>query len=303
MYEFHLNNLQLQDFQLFLAVGRYGSFTRAAERMHVTQSWVSKRMNLMESELGLHLFLRGSRRMELTPAGKLLQERLESINQSLTEAITTAHQVQTGVSGFLRIGFLEWAVTTLFVPIQRFIRDNPQISVDILCQQFQDLRASLESGYTDLILTMEYDNTSFLKDSIHSARVREVPMMAYISCHNPLAKRDTLTIRDLQAEPMLLLDPRCSLGYTDYIGWLFHQNGIRPLIAQYAPNGRAHMANILLNRGILIASSYFLENEFHKEIHAVPLEGVSTHITAVWQKDNQNPILPAFLQKLMEDTE
>ena len=68
MQEFNLNNLQLLDIELFLAVAQCGSFTKAGEKLFVTQSWVSKRMNLMERELGLMLFLRAKRGVILPPA-------------------------------------------------------------------------------------------------------------------------------------------------------------------------------------------------------------------------------------------
>ena len=76
MRDINLFNLQLMDLELFLNVARYGSFTKAGERMFMTQSRVSKRIDLMENELGLQLFIRNKRKVILTPAGRVLEQRL-----------------------------------------------------------------------------------------------------------------------------------------------------------------------------------------------------------------------------------
>lgn len=298
MHEISLNNIQLQDFEIFLAVADYGSFTKAGEKLFVTQSWVSKRMNLLESELGLQLFIRSRNHMSLTPAGEYLRERLHFGQNYLRESIQEANRIQTGISGAIRIGILEWATNVLLSPLQDFVKENPQISVDIHCQQFQEMREDLRYGNTDLIFTLEYDNISFLKTEISSARLCEAQMMAYMNREHPLAGRESITIRDLQSEEMLLLYDHSSSGYNEFVNRLFRQEKIRPLVSQYAASGRAHLVNLMFGRGILIASKFFLGEEYQNQICAVPIEGLQTYITAVWKKDHPNPVIPMVLQAM-----
>ena len=298
MHEINLNNIQLQDFELFLAVAEYGSFTKAGEKLFVTQSWVSKRMNLFESELGLALFLRSRNHMSLTPAGEYLKERLLFAQNYLRESIQEAHRIQTGISGSIRIGILEWATNILLSPIRTFVQENPQISVDIHCQQFQESREDLRKGNTDLIFTMEYDNVSFLKTDVSCTRLYEAQMMAYMNREHPLAKKGSITIKDLQSEEMLFLYDHSSSGYNEFINRLFRKEKIRPLISQYAASGRAHIVNLMFGRGVLIASAFFLGEEYKDWITAVPIEDVKTYITAVWKIENGNPVIPMLLQVL-----
>ena len=112
MQSINLYNIQLSDLVLFLNVAKYGSFTKAGEVMFMSQSWVSKRINLMEQELGLILFIRNKREMVLTPAGRVLEQRLHSITDDLLNAVQEAHSAQTGALGSLRIGYLEWGNLT-----------------------------------------------------------------------------------------------------------------------------------------------------------------------------------------------
>ena len=298
MFEINLSNIQLQDLELFLAVADYGNFTKAGEKHYVTQSWVSKRMNFLEHELGLQLFLRSRNKMSLTPAGQYLAERLHEAETFLIDSIKEANEIQTGVSGSVKIGVLEWASNVLLLPLREFIRNQPQLSVDVFYQQFQDFRIGLNQGKLDLVFTMEYDNKSFLETNISSTRLFPAQVMAYMSVENPLAKKKLLHVKDLQSQNMLMLHDYSSSGYNEFVRQIFQTEKIRPIISHYASSGRAHIANLIFDRGVLIASNYFLKNEFDGQIVGVPIDGVETYITAIWKKDNTNPVIPRLLSEI-----
>lgn len=300
MHKISLDNLRFQDFELFLAVAKYGSFTKAGEKLFVTQSWVSKRMNQLEEELGLQLFFRTSPRMTLTPAGNYLKERIGFTLNYFMDSLYEANRIQTGISGSIRIGILEWANNVIFDPLHDFIKDNPHISVDVFCQQFQEFRKAFDTEAVDLIFTMEYDNNSFLETNISSRRICEAQIMAYMSADNPLAEKEELTMSDLKSQEMLLLHESSSSGYNDLVLQLFANDKIRPLVAQYASNGREHVANILFDKGVLIASRFFLGDEYGDRIKAVPIKDTFTHVTAVWKKENNNPIIKLLIDQMYD---
>ena len=288
MREINLYNIQLQDLELFLATAKYGSFTKAGEKMFMTQSWVSKRINLMENELGLRLFIRNNRKMTLTPAGRVLAQRLEKITDDILDALQEAHNAQKGVSGYLRLGFLEWGTNAFIEQLETFMEENPQISIDLFFQQFHELRTNIETNRMDIIFTMAYDSFSLSKEEYHILPIQRVPLVAYISRKNPLSQKTSISMRDMRSENMLMLDQKSSPGYCECIGQLFRTHNIRPLISQYAHNGREHVGNILLNKGILIASQYFLGNEFAEQIVPVIIEDAQSSVTAVWKKQSDS---------------
>lgn len=301
MREINLYNIQLQDLELFLATAKYGSFTKAGEKMYMTQSWVSKRISLMETELGLRLFIRNNRKITLTPAGRVLAQRLEHITGDILDALQEAHNAQKGMTGYFRLGFLEWGINAYIKKLEEFMEKNPQISVDLFFQQFQELRANIESNRMDLIFTMAYDSVILSKEEYYILPIQQVPLMAYISRKNPLSREDSITVKDIRSETMLMLDQKSSPGYCECINQMFRAYNIRPLISQYAHNGREHVGNILLNKGILIASKYFLGNEYSEQIVPIKIQNAETFVTAVWKKQNTNPTLLHFLQEIKGD--
>ena len=301
MKDFNLFNVQISDLELFLNVAKYGSFTKAGEKLFMSQSWVSKRISQMETELGLVLFLRNKREVTLTPAGKVLNSRLQSVTATILDAIQAAHAVQSGASGFLRIGYLEWGTIVFLDRLEQFMQDNPQLSVEVYREQFSELRSDLSSGRMDLIFTTSYDSDQLSGGDFVMARVKKIPLMAYMHRSHRLAGRSEISIDELRAEPILMVDQKSSSGYSSYIRGLFAQKSIIPNIAQYASSGGAHIGSILLNRGVLLASQYFLENSWEDMIARVPILGAELYVVAIWRKENQNPMLIKFIDSVTPD--
>ncbi len=299
MHEINLYNIQIVDLEIFLAAAKYLSFTKAAEKMFTTQSWVSKRIQLMEQELNLQLFLRSPRGLSLTPAGRVLAQRLETITDEIGDAITAANSAMSGTSGLIKIGFLEWGVNAFFAPLQKFISSHKEITVEIYCRQFKELFDSLESDRIDVMLTASYDSTQFSSDSYRKVTLQSIPLMVYMNAAHPLSSKDSIDVQDLKTQAILTLDQKSSENYSIYISNLFKSNGIRPFIAQYAGNGREHLGNLLLDRGVLIASKYFLGNEFDGQIVAVPLNGYEVQIDAIWKSNTSNMIIDKFIDSFL----
>lgn len=301
MREINLTNIQLSDLELFLAVAEYGSFTKAGEKMFVTQSWVSRRINSMESELGLSLFSRNKREVTLTPAGRVLKRRLEGVTADVMNAIQAAHVAQTGATGSLCLGFLEWGTLVFLKQLEGFAEQNPNIAVEVYRQPFYELRNNLSLNRTDIIFTTSYESDELSADEYNILMVDRVPLVAYMHKKHPLADAKEVTIEDLRAEPLLMVDDRSSSGYSGYIRHLFLDQNIRPLIAHYGHDGGAHIGSILLNKGILLASKYFLENSWEEQIARPLVSGVSLSVNAVWKKQNMNPVLMKFLKCITEE--
>lgn len=300
MREINLYNLQFMDIELFLTVAKYSSFTKAGEKMFVTQSWVSKRIQLMESELGLTLFLRNKREVILTPAGRELELRLANITDDIISAIQAAHIAQTGASGALRLGFLEWGTIVFMDQLDCFAKENPQLSIEIYRQKFAELRTNIATDRMDLIFTTSYDCSQLSADDYNFMHLKQIPLVAYMHKNHPLAGKESLDVEDLRAEPLLMVDQKSSSGYYDFIRQLFLARNIRPLIAQYAHDGGEHIGSVLLGKGVLLASQYFLENSWEEQIARLPLNNVTLYVTAIWKKKNTNPALIKFLQCITE---
>lgn len=296
MREINLLYLQLIDIELFLLVAKYESFTKAGQILFMTQSRVSKRINLLEQELGLQLFIRNKRKVILTPAGRVLQKKFDAVYEDMLDAIEEAHNTQLGVSGQLKLGFLEWGNMDFITSIKNFIKENPEISIEITRYTFQELRECLLTNKIDIAFTTSYDATSFLNNSFEWKTLIETELVVCMNKENLLASRTDISIDDLKKEHILMLYSKDCPGYCEYVNSLFAQNDIHPLISHYAHNGGDHIGNLLLNEGVLFASKNFLGNSWADQIAQVPIREKKVEILALWKKDNSNHVIKQFLE-------
>src|SRR5882757_4762458 len=96
--------MELRHLRYFVAIAEEGSFTRAAERLWVAQPGLSTQIRRLEKELGIQLFERHTRGVDLTVAGGLLLERARVALAAAEAAAATGANIRDGVSGALRVG-------------------------------------------------------------------------------------------------------------------------------------------------------------------------------------------------------
>ena len=116
----------------FLAVADSRSFSLAAEKVHLTQPAVSKRINQLEEELGIKLFDRIGKQVSLTEAGEVFQLRAKQIINELNQTLSDMQSLDTETGGTLSIGISHHLGLHRLPPLLReFSRENPRVKLDI----------------------------------------------------------------------------------------------------------------------------------------------------------------------------
>lgn len=130
--------MEFSDLKIFLAVVRSGGVIRAAEVLHRAQSSVTSRIRVLEEKLGVQLFLREGRRLQLSPAGKILVGYAERIVELSSEASSAVKADQP--SGVLRLGAMEsTAAVRLPYPLGRFHERYPAVALELYSGDPRDL--------------------------------------------------------------------------------------------------------------------------------------------------------------------
>ncbi len=132
----------LNDLRTFLVVAREGSFTKAAAQLGVSQSALSHAVKTMEERLGIKLLVRTTRSVSTTQAGERLRQKLTPLFADIDHEMDNLRSVEDGqLHGSLRINATEHAfAVVLWERLQGFIRDNPQVSLELSCDiRFADI--------------------------------------------------------------------------------------------------------------------------------------------------------------------
>jgi LysR family hydrogen peroxide-inducible transcriptional activator len=199
--------MELHQLRYFCAVAEAGSFSRAAEQTHVSQPSLSQQIMKLEDELGTRLFDRLGRSVRLTNLGKTFLPRALSVLRELEAAKGDVVEQKDSIGGSVTVGVIP-TVAPYFLPakLTSFSKKIPQARLTVVEEITPVLLDRLRAGTIDVaVLALpirghEFETFPLLTEQLFAA----VPQK------HKLAKRRTLALKDLRAEPFLLLrDGHC----------------------------------------------------------------------------------------------
>jgi len=230
--------MQLVELRTFLAVAEKKSFSAAAQRLHITQPAISKRIQSLENHLGANLFDRIGKRVYLTEAGNLLIERAEAMLRLAKDTEKEIFNLNDTISGRLNLATSHHIGLHRLAPVlKEFSKRYPDVQLDI---QFEDSEVAYQmvrSGQVELaVVTLNPDRTDLDADliatavwhdplvfvsSVAKSNAASMRMLADQPCILPgLATYTGRIVMDRFAQAGLTLKPTLSTNYLETIGML-----------------------------------------------------------------------------------
>ncbi|ANB02621.1 LysR family transcriptional regulator [Ectothiorhodospira sp. BSL-9] len=190
-----------ENLKAFLAVANTGSFSEAAQTLHLTQPAVSKRVAALESELGQRLFDRIGRRISVTEAGRVLLPRARLILEDLAETRRLLDNLSDRVEGPLVLATSHHVGLRRLPPVLKtFARRYPAVELDIRFMESEEACRAAELGQVDLAVVTLPEQPSPL---LTRQRIWDDPLAAMVAKDHPLASR-TCTPEALSGYPAIL---------------------------------------------------------------------------------------------------
>ena len=212
--------MQADQVQAFVAIVRGGGFTRAASLLHLSQPAVSRRLGLLERELGAPLFERTRTGVILTEAGKTFLPHAEALLACMRDGLDSVRalqQVDRGAITLALVGTL--ASTTLTGCLQRFRDAHPRVQLRLRTALSQEVSALVRRG--DATLGLRYGGDPH--PDMLSRTIYDEPMMVVCSPRHRLARRRRVAPSALAAEPWVAFPPRDGAFYEPYPWSLQHR--------------------------------------------------------------------------------
>ena len=196
--------MKLSHFRYFAAVAEEMSFSRAGERLRISQSALSRQVHLMEEDLGVRLFDRIGRRIELTAAGRDLLDRSRAILNDVDALGLRAKALAKGSSGILRVGATPQTMESV---VARFLSKFRQRSPDIEFKLVEDgsarLIQRLESGELEVAIAGLPSNSA-----LEGRPLLPLGLLAVVPAGSRFEGYPRIDIGDLATQTMLLLKPQ-----------------------------------------------------------------------------------------------
>ncbi|AUX94812.1 LysR family transcriptional regulator [Mixta gaviniae] len=290
--------MELHQLKCFLAVAEELNFSRAAARLNMTQPPLSRQIQLLEKNLGVILFARSNRRVELTAMGAQLVKEARLILKLSDRLALSLQQRAAGETGSLSMGFtavFSWA----FIPglLKEMARRLPGVTFDLQELVTNKQIAAIENNQLDI---------GFVRQVPPDPRLAWLPLnaeslIAAFPSDHPLARKRKIPLSAFNQEPFFLYAKEEARYFYERITDLFLFHNITPdykyqLAQTHTILG---MVNAGLGCAIVPASSKTLgfANMTFMNIEEVNIQALNF---LVYAKDNPNPVLDSFLRAIRE---
>ncbi len=222
--------MELRHLRYFRAVAEELHFGRAAERLHIAQPPLSQQIRALERELGVQLFVRSTRRVELTAAGQAYLRRVVAILDGVDDAGRQVRRIEDGTEGQLAIGCVGSATYSLLPQFVRALRaELPLVDVSVRGEMLAPAQlTALETGEIDIALL----RPPVAVPGVRAELLRRDGLLVALPAGHELASRDRLSIGDLRDVDFIVHAGQGRSAMGDLVTTLSAAAGFRPRIRQ-----------------------------------------------------------------------
>jgi DNA-binding transcriptional LysR family regulator len=247
----------LRQFEVFLAVARARSFRRAAEALHLSQPALSQHVRELEAVLEARLFDRLGRTVQLTEAGRILQDHATRLFATLTDARHAIADLQGLARGTLAIGASTTPGIYVLPSVLGVFRTRyPAIAVALQLGNSAEIEALVRAGELDLGVVGD-GGTRSVEASL-AARVED-ELVLIVGPSHPWARRREIGPAELAAEPLLLREPGSATRQVTERALAGAGVAYRP--GMVLPHTEAIKQGVLAGLGVAFVSVYAIRGE------------------------------------------
>jgi DNA-binding transcriptional LysR family regulator len=291
--------VRVRQLEAFVAVAETLHFGHAAERLHLSQSALSRQIDQLERELGVPLLLRDRRHVELTDAGAAYLEGLRAAMAQLTVAGRTARQVGSGELARLRIGHVDSSsYDVLPDALRRFRRAHHGVAISMVETGSLAIAERLRNGRMDVGLVRSDAGTEEVEDLL----LLEEPFVAALPHDHPAAGEATVDPAALSDDHFVIVLRRSAPVVHDHVMAICGAAGFVPAnvyeaapLASALPLVAAGLATALVPRGL--ANHMAVPGVVYR-----PLTGTRPvlELRAAWRRADPSPLVATFVAALRD---
>ena len=221
--------MELRQLEYFVAVAEERNFTRAAERVHISQSGVSAQIRRLERELGAELFDRSARTATLTAAGRAALDHARAALAAAAAVGQAVGEVTGLIRGRLMVGMvIGCTVTPLFEALSAFHRAHPGVEISLLEDNSDRLVEAVRLGTVDVALV----GTATAPEGLEALTIISERLVVVVPEGHPLSSRRRIALRDVAAHPIVCMPP--GTGLRTVFDGACAAKDLRPVIALQA---------------------------------------------------------------------
>lgn len=221
--------MELRHLRCFIAVAEELHFARAAERLHIEQSPLSRAIKELEEELGVVLFARTTRSTRLTRAGKLFLDHVRRVFAALEQARDSVKAAANGFHGQLRVALSDGITPSRLPALLALCRqEEPEVEL-----RFFEVPLSQQiKGLHDDLYDLGFAQSDEVGDGIVALPVWSDTLMVAVPARHPLLAHKRIPLDELLRYPLVLCDPQACEGHAKHVERVLRRADVEPLVAE-----------------------------------------------------------------------
>jgi len=290
-------NMDLRHLRYFLAVAEELHFARAAERLHIEQSPLSRTIKDLEDELGAQLFVRTTRSTRLTRAGKLFFEHVPRVFAALQQARDAVQAATHGFHGQLRVALSD-GITPARLPALLALcrKEEPEVEIRF----FEVPLAQQIKGLHDDLYDAGFSLSDEVGDGIAALPVWHDALMVAVPERHPILTHKRIPLDELLRYPLVLADPHACEGHAKHVERVLRRVETEPLVAERVASCDLMMALVSAGFALGLAGESHIIASHEPDVVARPLAMRVSPLTTylLHPADTQSDALARFIKRV-----
>lgn len=278
--------MNFKQLEYFSAVAEAKSISMAARNLHVAQPPVSRQISMLEDELGVVLFLRTNKGIELTEAGRCLYEQSQEMFLNMRKMADSVRDVDTGVRGQLRIGIIYSDIPVVMELLKEYHERYPQVELYIRLGTPDELLDALNrSDLHVLFLRSKTELSSGMQEKVLGEDPIELVMTKQT---DPAPGQNEVPIEALRDVPMCLLRSDDLWGYSNHLLNKCQQAGFALTTVCQCYDTPMAMQMVQAGFGVGFLPRSIVETHPNSDIYTKPIVGMNakSYPVMVWSNNN-----------------
>jgi len=291
----------LEKLRLFLVVLEEGGFRRAADRLHISQSSITRQMQSLELDLGGSVLERTSAGVRPTNGGQALAERAKTLLADFDSTMAEVRRLNRGESERLRIGYIASAAQEYLGPALAVLRRTyPKLKVKMLDQTPGEMIIALRQGKIDLALTLH--GTDLLSRDFYARKLATVRSVVALPVSHRFATERQVSLSQLKGETFVRGSEDVLPGYTQRVVQLCRKyGGFRPRLGTIGrEDGLVETLAMAANEEMISIQPAFISHLKVPNVVLAPVAdaGATWDLFVVWQRGKIAGPLRTLLKEL-----
>lgn len=291
--------MNLFQLEYFVTLAEMLNYTKASDRLHITQPTLSKFIVNLEHSLGSPLFIRNKRDVKLTQQGKVFYEEIKKTLNVYNNGVTKVRDIEKGITGVLNIGVLGTALLQIFPKLlYSFNQKYPTIKINPLDYTYSKILKTLSNGDIDIALMPDTRDETI--DTFKHFELFSDAMCVVVHNDHKYADKNSIRLEEIKDEPFIHMNPKDSIEDTIFINSIFKSAGLTPNTV-YEANSLLNMllmADCKIGYTILaLHMSYYAS----KSLKFIPITGFEDYFKIICAyKDEDNIAIDKFIDVIKE---